>query len=59
MHNVIPLDQVDRQTVKSMAESAADNGLPPCSNPLPENHQHHAYWQRCFHERDIALAGVD
>ncbi len=59
MFSVIPLEQVDRQTVKDMAEAAADNGMPPSSNPLPEDHPHRAYWDRCFHARDMALAGID
>lgn len=59
MNNIIPLTQVDRQTVKYMAESAADNGEPPSVNPFPAGDPNHAHWLHDFHERDMALAGVD
>lgn len=55
MHNVVPLDKVNRETVRDMAEAAADNGHGPDANPFPVGHAMHDAWLKDFHTRDRQL----
>ncbi len=55
MHNVIPLENVNRQTVQDMAEAAANKGFGPDANPFEEGHPMHDQWLKDFHRQDRAL----
>lgn len=59
MHNVIPLEQVSRETVRDLAHAAADNGEPPSTNPFPQDHPNHRHWEHDFLERSRDLAFAD
>lgn len=60
MHNVIPLAQVDRQTVRDMAKSAVANGVPLAdANLFDVGTLNHGHFEHDYHEYGRQLAAVD
>ena len=57
MNNVIPLKQVDHQTIKDLAHAAADRGdCVHTANVFADGSENRALFDKYFHERDMVLS---
>lgn len=60
MHNIIPLAQVSRQTLRDLAKAAVANGHTLLdSNPFEAGSANHSHFEQDFNEYDRELAAVD